>query len=356
MRKVIIIYFVLISAASLVAQTDSGNHILVGTKTAEPFTYLSQDSTWSGLAFDLWREIADANNITFDIIEYDLEDMLQAVADGKVDIAVAPITITAEREAKFDFSHPFFLSGMSIAVKNDSKGSFINTFLSFFSIEFLEVIFLLSFVLFIAGFLVWLFERKKNKDQFGTGKMKGLGHSFWFAAVTMTTVGYGDKAPITLGGRIIALIWMFAGIIIISSFTAAITTSLTVNRIDSGIKKFSDLFDARVGTVESSSTADFLTEKQVNARYYGTLEEGMMALENGRLDAFVYDEPLIKYYIKKQDIGGEISSIPVSGSSLYYGFAFPSGSKLREEINILLLQKLNAKESMDKLMFQYFGK
>ena len=39
--------------------------------------------------------------------------------------------------------------------------------------------------------------------------------AFWWAAVTMTTVGYGDKTPVTTGGRIVGLVWMFTSVIVI---------------------------------------------------------------------------------------------------------------------------------------------
>ena len=90
----------------------------------------------------------------------------------------------------------------------------------------------LALVLMVAGFCIWLFERRQNAAQFGEGSVaRGLGDGFWWSAVTMTTVGYGDKAPKTFGGRVVALIWMFVSLIIIASFTASIAASLTANRL-----------------------------------------------------------------------------------------------------------------------------
>ena len=70
-------------------------------------------------------------------------------------------------------------------------------------ISWAQVVMALSFVLLLAAFGVWLFERKANAEQFGGSPARGLGAAFWWSAVTMTTVGYGDKAPQTKGGRLV---------------------------------------------------------------------------------------------------------------------------------------------------------
>ena len=74
----------------------------------------------------------------------------------------------------------------------------------------------------VVGVVMWLGERRRNQAQFGGTAAHGIGAGLWWSAVTMTTVGYGDKAPVTILGRLLGLVWMFAAIIIISSFTAAI--------------------------------------------------------------------------------------------------------------------------------------
>jgi len=58
----------------------------------------------------------------------------------------------------------------------------------------------------------------------------------------MTTVGYGDKAPVTLAGRVVGLLWMPASIILISGFTAAIASALTVGQLDHSISGLDDLY------------------------------------------------------------------------------------------------------------------
>lgn len=60
---------------------------------------------------------------------------------------------------------------------------------------------------------------------------KSIGDAIWWGFVTMTTVGYGDRYPSSEGGRFVAVILMFSGIILISSFTATASSVLVARRI-----------------------------------------------------------------------------------------------------------------------------
>ena len=54
----------------------------------------------------------------------------------------------------------------------------------------------------------------------------------------MTTVGYGDIAPVGVPGRLFAIIWILTGLVIIAIFTGVITTSLTVVALSSNVKLY----------------------------------------------------------------------------------------------------------------------
>lgn len=341
MNLKITIFFLAIISSGLFAQKKT---FVVGTKLTEPFVIQNNSTEWSGISFELWNLIAKELKINFQVKSYDLEGLTNAIANSEIDIAVSPLTVTAEREKLFDFTHSYFTTGLSIAVPNKSNGGLINIALNVFSTQFFEAIFLIAIVLFIVGFFVWLFERKKNKSEFGDGITKGLGSSFWWAAVTMTTVGYGDKSPKTVGGRIISLIWMFAGLIMISGFTAAITSSLTVNKLDVGINSLADLNNVRVGTVRSSSSEEYLTQNGLDFITTNTIENGINLLKSNKLDAFVYDAPILKYFIKSQNIANEVKVLPIILDPINYAFGLPTKSKLTESINRILLREIDKNE------------
>ncbi|MFC1783229.1 transporter substrate-binding domain-containing protein, partial [Planctomycetota bacterium] len=181
--------------------------MIVGTKQAPPFAIKNPDGTWSGLSIELWREIADELQLRYEIREFDLPGLLNEVKANQVDIGVAALTVTAEREKNFDFTHPFYTTGLGIAILPGQKGRWTGVIGRFITWGFIKIVLSLACLLFIIGVIVWLFERGKNPKQFGGAWWRGLGAGFWWSAVTMTTVGYGDKAPVSLFGRLMAIIW-----------------------------------------------------------------------------------------------------------------------------------------------------
>lgn len=358
MCKSMMLLMVAVFCLSLTARageiySGSTKMLVIGTKEAPPFSMKADDGTWSGISIDLWRQIAAELNYTFQFKQYDLRDLLQALETGAIDTAVAALTITSEREKKIDFTHSYYSTGLGIAIKSTNKNSWVGLFKSLLSYHFLKAIAGLVVLLFAVGFLVWLFERKKNPQQFGGGLGKGVLSGFWWSAVTMTTVGYGDKAPQTSGGRLIAVIWMFAAVITISTFTAAISSSLTVHRFESVIRGPEDLPRVRVGTIRETTSAHYLENRRIAYQTYENPQDGLRALSANEIDAFVYDAPLLRYLINI-DYVGKLQVLPGTFQSQNYAFGLPPDSLLRESLNRVLLKKISDPGWQDTL-YRYLG-
>lgn len=331
---------------------DGSRKLLIGTKQAPPFAMKDSEGKWTGISIDLWKEIAAELGIEYELREYDLKGLLAAVTDGSVDAAVAALTVTAERDKIMDFSHPFHTSGLGIAVKE--KGNhWLNVIRGFFSIGFLQAVGVLLLLLLFIGALAWFFERKANPEQFEGGFFRGIFSGFWWSAVTMTTVGYGDKAPKTFGGKVLAVVWMFAAIIIISGITAAITSSLTVSQLSTSIAGVEDLYKIRVGTLTNSTSETYLNENRISHGYFPTLDDCLDALQQGEVEAVVYDAPILRYTVNKK-FKGDIEVLQNTFQRQYYGIAFPSGSPLRESVNVVLLEKTGSQE-WKNVLYRHFG-
>lgn len=237
------------------AATAEGLVLTAPTSALEstpPFAFKDAEGEWTGIAIELWNRIAETNGFDFDYLEFGLAEMLESVAEYRLDGAVAALTITSEREQILDFTPPFYTAGLAIAVPHRSANLF-SLFGRLISPGFLAVIAGLLAVLVTVGVLIWLAERRANA-LFRRERLSGIGSGLGWSAVTMTTVGYGDKAPQTLLGRVIGMLWMFAGLILVSTFTAAITTTLTVNELSTSIDGVDDLRLQRVLALEGSTS------------------------------------------------------------------------------------------------------
>ena len=325
------------------AQESSPTVLRVGTTNTPPFAWKADDGQWFGIGIELWRELAAELGWQFQLHERKFTDLLKDVEDGSLDAGVAAITVTADREVLMDFTHPFYITGLGIAVPRRSAAQgWVKVAERFLTLHFLYLLAALILVLFIAGFVVWLFERR-SPEMFGGGPSRGVGSGIWWSAVTMTTVGYGDMTPKTLGGRIVAIIWMFTSIIILSSFTAAITSSLTVSELGGSVKGLADLKSVRVGTVDGTASAAFLADQGIVAAGFSATSTGLRALADGEIDALVEDAPLLQYLVNK-NFRGRLQVLPQRFDRQYYGIALPTGSNLREPLNRALLRFIHTED------------
>lgn len=333
------------------SQTTPSDTVVVGTRVAAPFV-MDEEGGYAGLSVALWTHVAEEMELPFVFEERDLEGLLTGVEDGSLYASISALTVTVEREEQVDFTHPFFTSGLAIAVP-ERPADFIQAVLRLFSLDFLWAFGLLLGVLLFWGALVWLFERVENAEEFGGTATEGIGSGFWWAAVTMTTVGYGDKSPRTLGGRIVGFVWMFTGIIVISFFTATIASSLTVTQLDSRVSGREDLPHARVGTLEESAAAAYLDDDGIASQSFASVPDGLEALASGSIDAFVHDEPILRYF-GQSEFRGRTRVLPGTFAEQYYAIALPTGAADRDAINLILLDYL-ASEGWAELRRSHLG-
>ena len=317
---------------------DTDRVLVVGTRRAPPFAMQDSTGRWVGITHDLWQAAAERVGVRYELRELSLEGLLAGVADGTLDAAVGALTVTPDRERQIDFTHPFHVSGLGIAVRPGGGSGWLAVARRFLSREFVGLVGVLVALLFTAGLLVWLFERRRNTEQFGGPTARGLGTSMWWSAVTMTTVGYGDVAPRTLGGRLVALVWMFSSIVLVSGFTAAITSALTVGALQGPVSGPDDLPGVRVATVGASTSASYLDDRGVAYAAHPTVDAALDALLAGRVDAVVYDAPILRHLARAR--AGEVVVLPGSFERQYYGIALPPASPLREPLNRALLEIL----------------
>ncbi len=340
-RKLACLIFVLtcmfnISNSSAIQIQVNQNTLTIGVAEEPPFTIKNDDGSWSGLAIDLWKEISKELGVKNDFKEFDYESLLQALANKEIDVGVTVLPITASKDELFDFTHAYLTTNLAIATHREPAGGWQLIYKNLTNKKMLKAILTLLGLLFVAGLLVWIFEHRRNHGQFSRKKGRGVGQGFWWAAVTMTTVGYGDKVPITFGGRIIALIWMFISIALISALIGTISSSLTVSELHTLVRDPRDLPHVRVGAMVDSDAVSYLEHNKVDYSSYSNENDGLKDLANKNIDAFVGDEPVIRYLINHK-FKNQLTVLPQGFETEYLGFGLPENSPLLKRIDLILL-------------------
>jgi polar amino acid transport system substrate-binding protein len=264
-------------------------------------------------------------------------DVLKALEDGRADVAVAPLAPTAERETRYDFTNAVVRSGPSIGVHSRLANK-QSLFGALFSAQIGKVLLGGLILLLILAHVVWLVERNDAQDgeQFRKRYPHGMWDGFWWAAVTIATVGYGDKAPKSLRGRLVGLIAILCSLFMVGAFVSQVTSTLT-NRVTTySVQSLSDLNGHSVGAVEGSTFKSYVATQGVTvsgARNQGDLFERAKA---GDLDVIITNPFAL-------DVVGKRYGVVRIGDVLYEEFetfGVAQGSPLREEINKVLADLL----------------
>ena len=326
----------------------------VGILEAPPFSYKDSNGEWVGICVILWQLVAKDIGINFKFEEHELYELLSGVNRGNLDAVVGPLTINAEREKLFDFTHAYFDSGLGVVVKKKSDTTIFPTLRHIMRGKTLRTIGVILFSLALITLLIAFCERRYSKDKPDkANEARGsLWSSLWWSLVIL--IGKNARHPASIGGRILALSWMVVSLIIFASLTALITSALTVTELQMNINNPNDLVRVRLATVKSSSSEGFLNRQHINFESTENISDAFFLLAKGEIDAIVYDKPLLRYLIKK-NYANKFEVLGFTFEPQRYGFAIKEGKLELETINRSLLKQTQA-SNWDDLIYRYLGK
>ncbi|MEL6573848.1 MAG: transporter substrate-binding domain-containing protein [Pseudomonadota bacterium] len=347
-----IVVFLTFGLAQSVFAQEPERPLQIATVTRAPFSMPDGNGGHTGFSIEL-LDIAVAElglTVSYDRRE-SFADMMMAVEQGSVHGAIANISITASREEVMDFSQPIFDGGVQVMLHPSPDGPS-----RLFSVLFTRdvgVLVLFAMILLLAGgMLMWVFERKRQ-PYFDLSARDAVFPAFWWALNIVVNGGFEERMPRSRPGRVFGVVLVIASLFIVSIFVAQITAALTVNAIQDSVESLNDLDGRRVGTIEGSTTAQFLDTRGVPHLTFDNPDGMFDAFETDRLDAVVFDGPILAYYA---EIAGPDKTRLLE--RVYrperYGMALPTGSIHREPINQIIL-RMREDGRYDDLLVKWFG-
>ncbi|XP_039068260.1 glutamate receptor 3.3-like isoform X1 [Hibiscus syriacus] len=265
-------------------------------------------------------------------------ELVNKITTGDFDGVVGDIAIVTNRTRIVDFTQPYVSSGLVIVARLEKQRSGAWAFLRPFGPRMWIVT--ASFFI-IVGIVIWILEHRINDEFRGPPKYQVI-TILWFSFSTMF-FAHRENTMSTLG-RLVLLIWLFVVLIINSSYTASLTSILTVEHLSSPIKGLESLVtdNEPIGYQVGSFAERYLSEELNISRSrlvpLGSPEEYASALErgpgNGGVAAIVDERPYVELFLSSQCkfriVGQEFTK---SG----WGFAFPRDSPLAIDMSSAIL-------------------
>ncbi|KAJ6723686.1 IONOTROPIC GLUTAMATE RECEPTOR [Salix koriyanagi] len=285
----------------------------------------------------------------------DYNELVQAVAQDQYDAAVGDVTIVTNRTKIVDFTQPFMESGLVVVAPVKEQKSSPWAFLKPFTIQMWLVTG--AFFLFV-GAVVWILEHRMNNDFRGPPSQQIM-TIFWFSFSTMF-FSHRENTVSTLG-RFVLIIWLFVVLIINSSYTASLTSILTVQQLTSRIEGIDSLVTSNdpIGIQDGSFAKNYLMDELniagsrlvilKNQQEYSTALQ--LGPKNGGVAAIVDELPYIELFLsssncKFRTVGQEFTK---SGWGFFRRFTPEAGE---EEADVDEIQPARPRHSLSTTCFQ----
>ncbi len=322
-----------------------------------PFV-MERNGSLTGFDIELWNEIAARlKRRTSYQIEADVTALLETMQSGRAELTVAPVPVTAARDEVFDFSYPIMEAGLQIMVGETPQKTMtanplwemLRLILSRTTVLWLGMALLLVL---IPAHVVWLLERRREDRMISSrAYFPGIFEAMYWGLSTLTT--QAETMPRQWLARALSIFWMFSGVVFVASYTAQLTTTMTVEQIRGAIEGPDDLPNKHVAALAHGPAADFLREHRAVVDEFQTVDEMFEALAKKQVDAVVAGAPILRYYAAHEGkgrvriVGPEVGISPVA-------IMVQLNSPLRKKIDIALLT-LYEDGSYQRLYEKWFG-
>jgi ABC-type amino acid transport substrate-binding protein len=344
------------SHAFELAEAQASNRlVLVGVSPFKPFVIMTGDGL-EGFSIDLWQGVAKELGIDYRFVRsVGISGTLNDVVEKRVDVALGGLAISEERERQLDFTHTYFHTGLGILVPKEHSLALGPLLKSFMTKNKLLVFGLFLLVMVLAGHIIWLTEHnlEPGRRSFSHRYFPGVIEGIYWAVVTASTVGYGDRVARSWPGRLLSLLLIVISLPVFGYFIATLSSNITIQTLRTTIGGPQDLVERRVGVLDGSTSQEFMQAIKAVVYSFDRIDDAYKWLIGGRLDAVVYDRPNLMYYTQHEG-KGKVEVVGRTFAPQDYGMAIPQGSPLREEFNRVLLS-MREDSTLERIHSKWFG-
>ncbi len=303
----------------------------VGVILGPPFVILEKN-TYSGIAVELWDHIAQGLQEAYKYTEFsatEVEKALKSLNNKEIDVLIGPLSVTQANLYHADFSLPFYIDKIVPLVQQDYVHDLPKLLSSIFnSIGWIVAFFIILFAFYL--WLLWYYERN-HTETIPSSCRKGLTYLFW---IHILLGWHSNEIPRSIPGKLLLLFKTTAFYIIFTLLGATQISFLTMTLMKwtDPIQDLSDLEKKRVGAVVESRPLKLGTNLGLRVVSYTSLEDGIKALEEKKIGAFLSDHSLADTYLK----GSGKENINISHYVLkhdLYAFATRPNDPILRKIN-----------------------
>ncbi|MCD7061234.1 transporter substrate-binding domain-containing protein [Pelagibacterium xiamenense] len=335
------------------AAVSAQDTLTVGVYESPPFVMAEGDG-YAGMAIDLWEAIAGELGYTSQYQRFDtVGALVDATAEGQVDVAVTNMTVTEDRARRVDFTQPWYDAGLRLMVDTDHGGGFWGVINGLYNAGYLTAYAWLALVIVIATIGFTVFDRHFDKD-FPRRWRDGVAESF-YTVMSVVTSGRAPARKNLFGwiGRIWQALWLVTGIAVLAYVTSSVTSVMTTLQLTGRINEIADLPGHSVGVAAGSTAEEFVDNALVLARTFNGTADSVEALVSGRIDAVIGDAPVLEYYAHTHpDVAVDVVG-PIFQPEKY-AFAMPLSSALRRAVSVEVIGALED-GLIEDMREEYFG-
>ncbi|XP_031569206.1 uncharacterized protein LOC116303754 [Actinia tenebrosa] len=308
MVKVLAVFFFLIESCAIQQTSAAQNtdcpteQLKVTALLLPPYVIHVNATTHQGIAYDFIKkglercfDHCQVGSVSWTFVN-NTKDLVEIVTNKSTDIAF-PITSYVEYELEksedwFSENHSDFVfeemmesPGLSHVIHTENFNHKARMHIVSNLLEIWPIVVFCLLLAGTSGIFVWALEYRINRSQFPKNFFTGSYEGFWWAFVTMTTVGYGDKTPKSVCGRLFGVLWILIGLVIIAVFTAGATNSLNagITYYESGIK------GKHIGVLKYSEAGNVGVKNGAEISEYDNFKSMHKHLDEDKLDGLLID-------------------------------------------------------------------